>query len=378
MIKYNTNTFEEIKLKDLQHILITELPCVAERKTSISSENTVISDLSSLLNLKLNKKYNLIYKDESFSHAWDIKNNCLENTVILEKILTKNQDLFFMVIDNSIFVPAMLRKHKNCQVWPRKYFSTAFRISKKFLVDENNLQEKRSHWFCCVLGRKDLFRSKFFDWMIDNNLHLKNKVSYLAHSAENNKKWDGVEHTEDMIHSPKNFHLLPFNNFEDRKEIPLDITGRFVKKMPVYDCLFNIIVDTFAVVDRPSYTEKSLNSIGYGNFPIIISGPGSMKRMQEFGIILPDYIKWHYWDDIPVDQLNYSKIEIIQRQLIKLFKTHKMEDIASDWYPYALKNLNQLKNIEKNCNEEEKEICRWILTSCQNISNNQYQYLIND
>ena len=93
------------------------------------------------------------------------------------------------------------------------------------------------------------------------------------------------------------------------------------------------------------------------------------------GIIVPDYVKWHMWDDLPIDQSNYSKINVMQRQLTKLFENNKINDIAEDWYPYAKRNLNKFLNIENDCAEEEKEICRWILTSTHNLKNKNYQYL---
>jgi hypothetical protein len=98
-----------------------------------------------------------------------------------------------------------------------------------------------------------------------------------------------------------------------------------------------------------------------------------MKKFQDLGMIVPDYIDWHIWDDIPVDQLNYSKIDIIRRQLLKLFSKHTIVDIAEDWYPYALRNLEKFNNLASRCLEEEKEICRWILTTTHNLSNPKFQ-----
>ena len=73
------------------------------------------------------------------------------------------------------------------------------------------------------------------------------------------------------------------------------------------------------------HDEKSLNAVLYGHIPLILSGPGSMKSLQDMGIIIPDYVQWSIWDDIPVDQLNYSKQSILQRQLLNLFNKHKLE-----------------------------------------------------
>ena len=123
------------------------------------------------------------------------------------------------------------------------------------------------------------------------------------------------------------------------------------------------------------HDEKSLNAVLYGHVPLILSGPGSMKSLQDMGIIIPDYVQWSIWDDIPVDQLNYSKQSILQRQLLNLFNKHKLEDISADWYPYAIRNFDKVKNLETYCVQEEKEICTWILTTTHNLSNRKYQYL---
>ena len=102
-----------------------------------------------------------------------------------------------------------------------------------------------------------------------------------------------------------------------------------------------------------------------------------MKRIQDMGIIIPDYIQWSTWDDVPMDQLNYRKQDIVQRQLTDFFTKHSINDIATDWYPYALRNFNKFNNLENECAKEEKEICRWILTTTHNVSNPKYQYLYN-
>jgi reverse gyrase len=134
-------------------------------------------------------------------------------------------------------------------------------------------------------------------------------------------------------------------------------------------------VETYATNNSAFHTEKSLNTILYGHVPVVIGGEGSMKKLQDMGMIIPDYIQWSIWDDIPINELNYDKTQIMQRQMTALFSKHKIKDIAEDWYPYALRNFENFKNIKTTCLEEEKEICRWILTTTQNLSNREYQKL---
>jgi len=100
-----------------------------------------------------------------------------------------------------------------------------------------------------------------------------------------------------------------------------------------------------------------------------------MKKLQDMGMIIPDYIQWATWDDIPIDESNYSKKGVVQRQLIDLFTKHSINDIATDWYPYALRNFNKFNNLESECAKEEREICRWVLITTHNVSNPKYQYL---
>ena len=102
-----------------------------------------------------------------------------------------------------------------------------------------------------------------------------------------------------------------------------------------------------------------------------------MKKLQDMGMIIPDYIQWSVWDDLPIDQINYSSIDIMQRQLLELFSRHKIQDIATDWHPYAVRNFNKFRDLTKTCAREEREICRWILCATHNLSNARYQYLWN-
>jgi hypothetical protein len=215
-----------------------------------------------------------------------------------------------------------------------------------------------------------------FDWIIDNGLDKNNKVSYLAYGQDGLRDLNNSNEnlrSQNIISKYKN--LLPFNNFENKNDIPTDNDGRLRKVMPLYDCLFNLVMETFAVEPNAYLTEKTGNAIRYGHIPIIIGGSGSMKKLQDMGMIVPDYIKWPIWDDLPIDQEQYSKLDIMHRQLYKFFEKNKLNDIAEDWYPYALRNFKKFKNIEGDCMEEEKEICRWILTSTHNLNNKKYQYL---
>jgi len=380
MIK--SNSFKNIILDDLEHIKFGRPAYVRDRcyKNDPAKNIKTFFHLEELLSHTFTKKYNLIYHNDSLTHGCDYTYTKKKNTDVINKILIDNKGKVFMVIDIDSFDHFSLTQNDNCQVWPRKYFSPFYSWTNRGSRDESVIQEKRQHWFCSILGRSDTFRSLMFNWFLDKGLDKKNKVSYLAYDVETRNIKLNNDQKENFIRTygdPQYKNLIPFNNFESREKIPVDNKGRIDKVMPLYDCLFNIIVETFATNGGAFHTEKSLNSILYGHIPIILGGTGSMKRMQDMGIIIPDYIQWATWDDIPIDGSNYSKQGIVQRQLIDLFTKHSINDIATDWYPYALRNFNKFNNLENECAKEEKEICRWILTTTHNLSNPKYQYLYN-
>ncbi len=373
MKQIEINSFRDILLDDLEHIILNEY-----LHNDLNGDNvSTFYDPNNLRGYKFTKKYNLIYQNDDFNYHHDPKFN-RNSTNILKNIILQNHDKFFLVIDNGLFDYHTLMTLENCQVWPRKYFTTA--KCKKFIntgsTDDSVIEKTRNHWFCSILGRNDLFRSMMFDWIIDNGLDKNNKVSYLAYGQDGLRDLNNSNEnlrSQNIISKYKN--LLPFNNFENKNDIPTDNDGRLRKVMPLYDCLFNLVMETFAVEPNAYLTEKTGNAIRYGHIPIIIGGSGSMKKLQDMGMIVPDYIKWPIWDDLPIDQEQYSKLDIMHRQLYKFFEKNKLNDIAEDWYPYALRNFKKFKNIEGDCMEEEKEICRWILTSTHNLNNKKYQYL---
>jgi len=374
MKQIKINSFQDIVLDDLEHIVF-DLPAYSVSYNPLKPTINTINDLE---NYKFNKKYNLIYQNDSMTHACDFSETKKQSTDIIAKVLLENRDKIFMVIDHDKFDAFTLSQHSNCQVWPRKYFAPFHGWTHRGIRDESLIQKQRLHWFSSMLGRSDLYRSTVFNWIIDEGLDKSNKVSYLCYSSKtrdidlHHDQQDNFVATNGKTEYKD---LIPFNNFEIKRDIPADNFGRISKAMPLYDCLLNIIVETFATSHSAVHTEKSLNAILYGHVPVIISGKGTMKKLQDMGIIIPDYIQWSIWDDIPVDEHNYNKIHIVQRQLKKLFSEHSIDDIAKDWYPYAVRNFNKFNDLENSCALEELEICRWILTTTHNVSNKNYQYL---
>lgn len=374
----NSNIFEKIVLDDLDHIVFDYTNyCVRRREKDLK----FLYPLGDIEFYTFTKKYNLIYQNDTLEQACDFTGTKKQNTDVIERILRSNPDKFFMIINNDRFDTFSLKQHTNCQVWPRKYFSGFYSWTQQGPRDVSVIQKNRRHWFCSVLGRSDHFRSQIFNWIIDRGLEKQNKVSYLCYGIKtrnislNNDQKDNFIATSGK-QEYKN--IIPFNNFEVEDEIPIDNDGRIRKPMPLYDCLFNIVVETLGTNGCSFHTEKSLNSILYGHIPILLGGEGTMKKLQDMGIIIPDYIQWSIWDDIPLDSINYNKMDMMQRQLIELFTKHQINDIATDWYPYAVRNFKKFLNLEFECAREEREICRWILTATHNLANPKYQYLWNN
>lgn len=366
MKQTDANIFRNILLDDLEHVIFNTPAYGTE------TFNPTCRDLEQLKNYKFTKKYILIYQNESMESGCDINEFFKKQaTDVLEKILTAHQDKVFMIIDHGIFDHYSLRQHSNCQTWPRKYFAPFLGRTHHGIRDTAVIEKIRKHWFCSVMARNDVFRGKMFDWVIDHGLHEKNKISYLGVSQEGSRSLKTIE-SQNIVAKHRN--LIPFNNFESEGP-PDDNQGRIEKAMPLYDCLFNLVIETFSASQNAYHTEKALNAVLYGHIPIVIGGDGSMKKLQDMGIIIPDYIQWSIWDDLPIDQPNYSKLKIMQRQILDFFSKYDLNEISKDWYPYAIRNFRKLLQLDQMCLNEEKEICRWILKSTHNISNKKYQYL---
>ena len=355
-----SNSFKSIVLDDLEHI-IHNTPVNNGYGKSYESDPTkniqVLPDLDKLVDHIFTKKYNLIYQNESLIHASEMKHHIREKTAVIERVLTENTDKFFMIIDEYSFDHFTLKQHSNCQIWPKKYFAGSFGLCFK---DTNiqSIEQKRQHWFCSVLGRSSFFRTQMFNWFVDRGLERENKISYLSYLSYA-KKEDVADQQQNFISSggkAEHKSLIPYNNFENKEataNIYLPLDGIDIRKsMPLYDCLFNIVVETYPTTGTNFYTEKSLSPILYGHIPVILGGPGIMKKLQDMGMIIPDYIPWSIWDELEVGQLNIDKIGIMQRQLLELFSKHKLEDIAADWYPYAVRNFNKFKDLEQSCARE--------------------------
>lgn len=380
----NSNSFENIILDDVEHIVFGLFNFSKEYERRVRGEQvlkkTFFDYPIDILSHKFTKKYNLIYPNETLDWGIDFMTSKKENTDIMERVLQNNPDKFFMIINTDSFDTFSLRKHSNCQVWPRKYFSGALFLSHKGSRDYSVIQKNRQHWFCSILGRSDHFRTNMFNWIMDQGLEKQNKISYLCYGVETRNMASNNDQRDNFIATggKKEYKgMIPYNNFEVKDKIPADNIGRIEKAMPLYDCLFNIVVETYATNGSAFQSEKSLNTILYGHIPILLGGAGTMNKLQHMGIIIPDYIQWSIWDDIPIDIINYNKIDIMQRQLMELFAKHKIDDIAEDWYPYAIRNFKKFINLESECAREEREICRWILTATHNLSNPKYQYLYN-
>lgn len=368
MKQIKSNSFKDIVNADLEHVVFG-LTVYDKREKLVKP---TVDSLEDLLNYNFTKKQNLIYQNDSFHSICDFVGTKKQNTDIMCELLSRHKDKNFMIIDHGRFDHFTLNQHQNCQVWPRKYLAPAYGITNNSLPrDASMLQQQRKTWFCSLLGRANFFRSQVFNWIIDEGLHRQNKISYLCYEHLTRDITLHSDQQENFIkHGGKQEyqHMIPFSNIEKIEDVPAENTGRLHKPMPLYDCLFNVVVETFSENHSAFNSEKSLNTILYGHFPVVIGGEGSMKKLQDMGMIIPDYLHWPMWDDIPVDEMNFSKLDIVKRQLKSFLSKYNIDDISKDWYPYAIRNLENFSNLEIKCAEEEKEICQWILASNYNAS----------
>ena len=143
-------------------------------------------------------------------------------------------------------------------------------------------------------------------------------------------------------------------------------------------CLFGIGIETGSTYPCAWYTEKTYNIITGGLIPVIIGGAGAMGQLENMGFIIPDFLNWKLYDLWPIDQAGtgVDKIKLIVENLHDFTQKNNMQEIADYWYPCAVKNYDYFFNdFKKKCLEEEKIICKWILTITHNISNPKYQNL---
>ena len=330
-----------------------------------------IEKFDSLVNFKFTKKYNLIFKKNDENYYLDpnlsFKNEYLNKQIATDCLMTmlrKNPDKFFLIIDELQIFDIDYSSESNAQIWHRQ-----FQFNQQYLLDSDIKPiENKKHWFGCILGRTDYFRTVFFEWFIKNNLHKNNLISYGCYDAyDRNVSTDTAQNNFKNSSGNETYKkLIPFNNFE--KETPKILANRSSLTTDFVNCFANIIFETFGMHSDTNFlyfSERSYKPFIQGNYPIIISSYGSMSRMASKGFIIPDYINWQIWDYLPMDQLHFSTIDIICNQLKELFEKYKLEDIQNDWYPYAIKNYERMHNFKDLNEKEEKTICNWIRSACQ-------------
>ena len=117
MKQIKINSWREIVLDDLEHIVLNEFPSNDFVGHNVSSFITP----NELLDYKFKRKYNLIYQIDTMEEGLDLKFN-KQSTTILKEVFIKNSDRFFLIIDNGVFDHFTLSSLDNCEIWPRKYF----------------------------------------------------------------------------------------------------------------------------------------------------------------------------------------------------------------------------------------------------------------
>lgn len=368
------NSFLSIELEDLDKISIGDvmpqgfigrvMPQGFQIGTNLSNK---LSEFSELIEYKFVKKYNLIYRTRDINVDCDPFSS--KGWQILSLIADKNPDKMFFIIDDLSVFKIDYKKIKNVQIWPRQ-----FQFTQQYLLkDLDPIQQKKLHWMSCILGRAEIFRTLFFNNLLDMGFEKNNMLSYGCYSIEDREynENSGKKNYMDTGGKEEYCHLIPFNNFKNN--IEYNYRPFLIKE--IGGCFANIVIETF-ITDSPIFlTEKTFKPLVQGSYPIIIGSIGSMARLTTMGFHIPDYINWQLWDSIPRDKDTFNFWGIIQKQLLELFQKYSLEDISKDWYPYAVKNRERMIKLDELNRIEEKAICHWLLSGCHALSNPKYQYL---
>lgn len=377
------NSFLNIEIPDLE--IVNYGPAVPQPpiESSVSDYNnyqhifkntTTLLTFSDVLKHSFKKKYVLLWHINYKNYCGDpepLPRDEYNN--ILKKISRENPDSKFFVIDEIDIFTIDQKEYSNIQVWKRK-----FQFNLQLLLDDRSeINLHRKHWFVSILGRAEIFRTDFFNWIFEKQLQEHNLVSYGCYDSANRTNSTVEMCRQNYLDTgglEKRQSMIPFNNFgsvPDRLENRLDIDHSSDT------ALINVVFETFANKEHIFFTEKTYKCLLQGHYPLIVGGMGSMSKLCSLGFEIPDYINWHLWDHLPMDEANYGKLDLIKKQLNTLFAKYKIEDIALNYYEIAIKNQKRLVNFEELNRQEEKQICRWLLTGCEQLSNPSYQHLHN-
>ena len=292
---------------------------------------------------------------------------------IIKKLSKENPLTKFFIIDSVDTFDLDQKELGNVQVWKRK-----FQFNLQVLFDqENDILLHRENWFVSMLGRAETFRTEFYNYLQEKKYHQHNLISYGCYDTEKRTNSDVGDCRKNYLDTgglEKFKDTIPFNNFG---KIPDRLENRMSIDRETNKALINVVFETFANREHIFFTEKTYKCFVQGHYPLIIGAPGSMSKLASLGFEIPDYINWHLWDHLPMDEGNYGKMDIIKRQLHSLMDKYKIEDIALDYYETAIKNQKRLLSFEQLNKAEEKEICRWLLTGCNQLSNPSFQRLYN-
>ena len=97
----NINTFSKIILDNLAHIVHVPHPSTIPPVQKKEHKHGLIDDFRQIGDLKLEKKYNLIYAGTGFDLNYDPLYSRKARTDAVVKVVMNNPDKIFMIIDND-------------------------------------------------------------------------------------------------------------------------------------------------------------------------------------------------------------------------------------------------------------------------------------
>lgn len=224
------------------------------------------------------------------------------------------------------------------------------------------------------MGRADHIRTRFFDLLVERDLHVAGRISYLATNFPE-RQVDPVQYT--LTGGSQNAHMIPYSTMDDG--MPNNMQRHIPLWTKMQDCLIGIDVEVGATHPQPWYTERLYYILVAGLAPVVISGPGAMANLEYMGFHMPNFLDWRLPDGWKVDDwgTGVDKISHVLDDIANLIKSQKLAAISCAWQPHAEHNWHQwLEHLPDLYRREERVICKWAMTLTHTLSRRDLQHLL--
>jgi hypothetical protein len=345
--------FKKIKGNDIQHF------------TNLYLEKNLIQDAGL-------KKYNIFYGD--YQNSDGLRHDAVwRNKDRIKGMARLNPDkVFLAILDQGEHDAGSTHPIDNYHFFNRRFNAACCKFNGS--SPPKIPHDQRQNWLWCPMGRADHIRTRFFDIMVDLDLHHAGRISYLATNFPE-RQIDPVQYLR--TGGTDNYGMIPYSTIDD------GMPANQLRLIPVWnkmqDCLIGIDVEVGAVDPQPWYTERLYYILAAGLAPVVISGPGSMGKLESMGFHMPNFLDWRLSDGWKVDDwgTGVDKISHILQDIANLIKRDKLAAISRDWQPYAEHNWHQwLEHLPDLYRREEGVICKWVMTLTDTLSRPDLQHLL--